>query len=617
MGGLSMTLIFTSAARLPISIQIGVGRDIMFVYDGQFGFSLFRQVADGMITCFEPGTAAKTLAVLAAFAWLLGIRAFARQFASGATVWVAVIFSVLLPNNYGAPYPLGFAELIAVPRPFTEALVFASLAALATKRDGVSLLFIVAAALLHPIMAMVGMAVWASVRCMEDKRWIWCCAIGGALLVGAGSVGLPLVDRLFTAIDPSLRGLHETRSPFLFPSHWPIESFPPLLVQATTLAIAASFEKGRHRTILAAILLIRLSGIAVTAIFGDWLSSLLMVQAQPWRMAWLMAAAAAMALGVVSVELWRRGQSGRLVLAFVVLCWSLNTQFAVAGPAAILALCFHFGASRFAPGLTPKLVPCTWIFTVIMAAIWKVRLLAYPWHFSMEAPAGHGNFELLIVRGYLVLPLCALAVYFAVAKPRISQLAQAGTAALLLVAVLALWDHRAPAQRTVEANQRPPELMRLVNQRQGDVYWIDGHVEAWVVLGRPQWATPLQGVPIIFSHALAAEWQRRMRILMDLRLADQKSFSPWSDPASADRPQLSRQGVMQLCARDDAPAWIIAPIDHGAEFPAGLQMTLWRLPEPQFKLTKADGDYVWQEIDAYGLIPCAGQAQSQRSEQRE
>jgi hypothetical protein len=47
------------------------------------------------------------------------------------------------------------------------------------------------------------------------------------------------------------------------------------------------------------------------------------------------------------------------------------------------------------------------------------------------------------------------------------------------------------------------------------------------------------------------------------------------------------------------------------------QMTLWRLPEPQFKLTKADGGYVWQETDAYGLIPCAGQAQSQRSEQRE
>jgi hypothetical protein len=43
-------------------------------------------------------------------------------------------------------------------------------------------------------------------------------------------------------------------------------------------------------------------------------------------------------------------------------------------------------------------------------------------------------------------------------------------------------------------------------------------------------------------------------------------------------------------------------------------MTLWRLPEPQFKLVKADGDMVWQKIDAYGVIPCAGQEQPQRPE---
>lgn len=50
-----------------------------------------------------------------------GIRAFAQQFAGGATVWVAVIFTVLLPNVYGAPYPFGVADLIAI-RPFAEAL---------------------------------------------------------------------------------------------------------------------------------------------------------------------------------------------------------------------------------------------------------------------------------------------------------------------------------------------------------------------------------------------------------------------------------------------------------------------------------------------------------------
>jgi hypothetical protein len=160
--------------------------------------------------------------------------------------------------------------------------------------------------------------------------------------------------RAFAAVDPSLKSLHESRSPFLFPSLWPIESFPPLLVQATTIAIAAGFQKGRRRAILAAILLAGLGGIAMSAIFGDWLSSLLIVQAQPWRMAWLMAVAGAMALGVCAVALWQAGPSGRIVLALLVLCWSFNTQIAVAGPAAILALVLHFRAARFAPVFPPR-----------------------------------------------------------------------------------------------------------------------------------------------------------------------------------------------------------------------------------------------------------------------
>jgi hypothetical protein len=118
-----------------------------------------------------------------------------------------------------------------------------------------------------------------------------------------------------------------------------------------------------------------------------------------------------------------------------------------------------------------------------------------------------------------------------------------------------------PRRCMMEENQRPPELMQLIDQRQGEILWMDGLAEPWFVLGQPQWATRLQGVPIIFSPVLAAEWRRRMQILMDLRLADQKSFAPWADPASADLPRLSQDGVRRLCARGDAPAFVIAPLD--------------------------------------------------------
>ena len=585
----------------------GVGRDLMFVHDGQFGFSLFRFVVRAMVALWGPAMTGEVLALVAALAWFFAARALARQFVSGGAVWVVVIFAALLPNAYGAPYPFGFGELKAIPRPFAEAFVLAGLAALAARRDVVCVCCLAAAGLLHPIMALAGFGVLVAVLGLEDRRWFWFCACAGALSILGDALGLPLMDRLFTAIDPSLMSLRESYNAFLFPSLWPIESFAPLIVQATTIAIAAHSRQGRGRWILAAIILVGLGGIAISVIFGDWLSSLLVVQVQPWRTAWLMAVAGAMALGVCAVELWRRGPSGRMVLALLVLSWSFNTELGVAGPTAILALSLHFGAKRFAPLLKPQYVLATWIFTIVVATIWNIRIFAHLWEFAVAAPAGYDNIDFALIRKLLAFPLCALAVHFAIVKPRMGPLVLKICAILLLAALVCLWDRRPPAERMMEASRVPPDIMRLIDQRQGEVLWIDGMSETWFILGRPQWASPLQGNPAIFSSALAAEWRNRMQVLIDLRLADQKSFAPISTPLSADLPRLSQEGVRQLCVREDAPAWIIAPLEHGKEPPAGIEMKLWRLPEPQFQLTKGDGRYVWRRIDAFGVIPCAGQ----------
>ncbi len=229
----------------------------------------------------------------------------------------------------------------------------------------------------------------------------------------------------------------------------------------------------------------------------------------------------------------------------------------------------------------------------------------------MAAPAGYDNLNFVLIRKLLAFPLCALAVYFAIVKPRTGPLVQKGCAIVLLAAFFCLWDRRPPAERMMEASRAPPDIMRLIDQRQGEVLWIDGLSEAWFFIGRPQWASPLQGNPAIFSSALAAEWRNRMQVLMDLRLADQTSFVSLSAPERADLPRLSQEGVRQLCVREDAPAWIIAPLEHGKELPAGIDMIQWRLPEPQFQLTKGDGRYVWRRIDAIGVIPCAGQKRLQ------
>jgi len=57
----------------------GVGRDLMFVHDGQFGFSLFRYVARAMVALFGPAMTGEALAIVAAPAWFFAVRALAPR----------------------------------------------------------------------------------------------------------------------------------------------------------------------------------------------------------------------------------------------------------------------------------------------------------------------------------------------------------------------------------------------------------------------------------------------------------------------------------------------------------------------------------------------------------
>ncbi|MCI0736011.1 MAG: hypothetical protein L0Y50_07030 [Beijerinckiaceae bacterium] len=584
----------------------GIGRDLMFVQDGQFGFSLFRHVTKVLVALWGPALAAKALAFSAALAWFFAAAAFAKQFAKGTAVWAVLIFAALLPVSYGAPYPFRIAELIAIPRPFAEALVLAGLAALAARRNVLSLLYLIVAALIHPIMALAGFGVFLAITGFEDKRLLLLCAAAGVLVILGGAFGLPLASRLFTPADPALKSLLMLRSPFLFPALWPGESFPPLAVEATVIAIAAHLQHGRAREILVAVIVVGLGGIAISAIFGDWLSSLLVIQVQPWRTAWLMAAAGVVSLALSAMELPKRGPPGHIVLSLLALCWCLRSEPLVALPAALLALELHFRAQHYAAVLTKRVAVATWIIVGIVCLGWTVRVASWYWGFLSAAPQGYGNPATLLNSDLFAFPLCALAAYCAAARPRLGPSLTGCFATLLAGAFICLWDNRPPAQRMLEEDQAPPEILRRVGERQGEILWIDGLSEPWILLQRPQWASPLQGIPIVFSPPLAAEWQRRTQILIGLHLADRKTFEPWSKPEKADRSKVSPEAIRQSCARSDAPAWIAVPLEQGTEPLAGLEMTLWRLPKPQFRLSKGDGEYVWQRVDAYQLIPCAG-----------
>ncbi len=100
----------------------GVGRDMMFVHDGQSQFSLFPILLDRLVAAIGTERTGLLLAFVSMAGWTAALAYFAKQYGPRYFIPVVIIFVALLPVNYGAPMRFSFSEVLTVARPFSEAL---------------------------------------------------------------------------------------------------------------------------------------------------------------------------------------------------------------------------------------------------------------------------------------------------------------------------------------------------------------------------------------------------------------------------------------------------------------------------------------------------------------
>lgn len=587
----------------------GVGRDMVFLHDGQSRFSIFPLLLDHLVAWLGTNNTGLLLAILATAAWIAALLAFASRYVAKPFIPLILIFVALLPISYGAPQRFVYSEVITVPRPFAEALVLLALALLIGRRTRASFAALVLATLFHPLMALAGWAVFALVLSVEHRRWAMVFVGVGLLLFVGAFAGVPVLHRLVTVIDPSLKAFALSRSPHLFPSLWPSRYLGFVIAEAASLVIAASFVAGRARLILVGAAAVGMLGILAQIVFGDWLSLLLVIQGQLWRAAWLTAALGAAALGICAVTLWTRGPRGQIVLALLSMAWlsgEMPESAALTGGAALI---LHFAGDRMALPSAGKIAIFLWAFTCLFAAALTLHYLTgyvgFVAHMPREMPHGIG---FLWTKRYLAFFVLALILPLAFSR-RAPQLIGAGLAvAGLCLCVLAIrnWDGRDPLQKQIDSAQHPAALAQAIASRPGEVLWVEGLAEAWYLTGRPQWASPQQGVSSIFSADLARLWHTRMQFLIDHNLADKKAMVTGEMAAAAELPQVTAANRAALCTRPDAPAWIVAPFGPDFIIPPGLAAHEWRLPQPSFKMTEEADAYGWRRIDGYAVIACAG-----------
>lgn len=588
----------------------GVGKDLMFVHDGQFGFSLYTPMLARLIAALGLSGAVMAIVVVTLTAWFAALTVLTGKLLADrppGVRWAALLLAVALPALYGPLDVIGFGEPYATPRALAEAAGFLGMASYLSGRRFLGLGLCVSGMLFHPIMGLCAVAAIGLALCFEDRRWLLAGLAGIAVITLAGLAHLPVAERIVTVMDPDWRAVVAARSPFLFPSLWPIETWSRLVVQAATLAAGAVLLSGAPRRLALGALIAGLVGVAVTALLGDRLSLLLFLQVQAWRMLEPLAVLAAVSLALLCAELPRRGPSGLLGLAFLGSAWMFREVGPLGINLALVGLLFVLVGDKMRYS-RPALFRAVAIGLLVASAIVYGALRGVALTAALERLPEVWPFSL----GYVWssdLPGLAIASLAGLwlARGWAAPAARVRIAAVAVIALLvaALWDDRSADVRRRDQG-RNPALMALTASRPGEVLWLTGDVEPWQLLGRPSWSSKVQSAGVVFSRPLALTLRERAERLQAAGLVGQDWLRSLTVPAQR-MPQPTPAAVRAFCAASDAPAWVVRPLwnDEGP-LDAALKASVWTPEAPYiFDMTDASGT-AWRTAKRYAVIPCAG-----------
>lgn len=587
----------------------GVGRDIMFRFDGQSKFSVFSLLVDRLIPLLGLAAAAKSLALAGCVLWFAAMTALASRLSSGGAVFALLLLVACFDSSYGGFGVFHVAEPFATPRPFAEGFALAALAALLAERRCAALVCLLAAAAFHPIIAAPACVVALFYEGARDRRILVAALFGVAGLFAAALAGAPLLDRAIAGVDPQWAAIISVRSDYIFLSDWPASAWIAILRQTSALLLAASLAPPRARRLLFCVVAAAGVGLAASFLFGDLLMRELAVQAQSWRALWLAAAFSPLALGLAAPVLWRAGAQGRIVLALLLMGWILRAapESALLGLVAALAWAGRdfWGRARLATLERALFALCGFSGLALLgAALWFAR------EYIRAAPSEDSVLSSVLSSGEpLQLPAlaAALAILVAAWRPHPLQALAATAAAAPLAAFC--WLYEPFPLRFADA--RPRELEAIVAKRAGEVLWIDDKLAPWVWLGRANWASRVQGAGVVFSRPLALVWRERMEFLRDLGWIADSALTPRTENA-VDFPPFTRRSLESLCARADAPAWIIGATKAPGALPDGLEARFWRGPT-RYSLHLAGAAPYWTPIEHYAIFDCADYRQPVRT----
>jgi hypothetical protein len=550
--------------------------DLYFKYGSQDSFSVFGPLLAQVIRWVTPTAANAALVRMGELLWLgAAISFLSAIYKTNKFLALALAGLIILPAGYGGDNVFNYAEPFLTPRIFAEALVMFGIGAALRDHWTLCCVLCVAALAVHPLMAAPGILFIFSLLAAKDRRW-WLVSAAGLLLVAFAAVaGIEPFARLRFTFTGEWLTIVLQRCRFSFLAGWWIWDYLRLLSQALIVAIALPLVTAVERRLLHALGATVAIGLLATAIGGDLLNNVLLVNGQPWRVLWI---ASVFVNQLAAVTLWR-----------LHLIRSPSRWYFAA--ALVVYLLSGMTVSQLAPA-AELITPAAALFLVaLLLELAKLhgwdarRLVIYP------------AFVVAVVSGLAAAVLTAIYVIYAVRVPHFSWLIldlgvlalassslfalflrkrkiALGIALVVLIASIGVSDRRDEWDRFVsEPGVKTAELAALIGSAK-NVYWEDETNNLlWFNLQRPNYYSCLQGTGAMFYEKTALDYQRRTLAFAPLNIVEfvtahnktcypktvQNAFGPkkLSDVASVCR-SLSDLDLLILMTKVDdwdPPSW--------------------------------------------------------------
>lgn len=546
-------------------------RELFFQAGSPYAASLLGPLYARLTDLLGTTTAARTMFIVSQSLWAIAAISWSTRFLPSHRLWPLAPLLFLIPHVYDNDGLLRIAELHFTARSLAEPLSLLGLLAILAGRPLAGWGALVAAALTHPIMALAG---WGCGLWLELRLRGWSIrALLSALSIAFVLVALMSTQGLFGILEDDWLALIARRNAFVIPSQWGFEYAARVGAPVLVLLAAARFLPVGLANFYSGVAVVALSGVALT-VLGECMRAALIVQAQPWRTAWMAVWAAPFAAASAAWTLWRFDRASSLLFigaipaamlgAYAVLPW-------VAWLPLLHAVLLSAACIRPRPGRFWKFVALAVLATlgavlsVVLGAVLYVGLL-------MEMPQGvipwRSARELTVdATAWLLAPILLYGLWQLLGPMR--RHAAWGRFIALLVFGIALWTgdareaDRLRKERWIDSGL---PALRVATADAELIMWPEHVALIWLALRRPGYVSVEQTAPAMFDPGVAREGSRRMGVVGALGGADGVFDHRQALRAGAQGPVADPAAFQRLCADRPTVALVFdRPLSAGAQ----------------------------------------------------